>query len=198
MGPSIEYFVHGMEIGNMVFMQYKTFYDGNFEELKIKIIDTGIGLERVAWLINGDATSYITIFKNSLEYLLKILGININNDVWLKLGPLSCRLDVDECEDLAKTWNDISGLLGMSVLDIKQAIEPIRDIFIILDHTRTAFFLIRDGALPSNVGGGSNLRNIIRRTFAVMQKNGWWEKLGWEGYMKIFDYHILDLQELYG
>jgi alanyl-tRNA synthetase len=33
LGPSIEYFIGGMEIGNMVFMQYKTFYDGSFEEL---------------------------------------------------------------------------------------------------------------------------------------------------------------------
>jgi alanyl-tRNA synthetase len=42
----------------MVFMEYKTFPDGSREELPIKIIDTGIGLERVPWLINGSATSY--------------------------------------------------------------------------------------------------------------------------------------------
>jgi len=45
LGPSIEYFVRGLELGNMVFMQYKTFPDGSREELSIKIIDTGIGLE---------------------------------------------------------------------------------------------------------------------------------------------------------
>lgn len=45
LGPSIEYFVRGLELGNMVFMQYKTFPDGSREELNIKIIDTGIGLE---------------------------------------------------------------------------------------------------------------------------------------------------------
>lgn len=33
LGPSIEYFVHGLEVGNMVFMQYKTFHDGSREEL---------------------------------------------------------------------------------------------------------------------------------------------------------------------
>jgi alanyl-tRNA synthetase len=47
-----------MEVGNMVFMQYKTFHDGSREELDIKVIDTGIGLERVAWLYNGSPTSY--------------------------------------------------------------------------------------------------------------------------------------------
>ncbi len=100
MGPSIEYFVAGMEIGNMVFMQFKTFYDGSFEELAIKVIDTGIGLERIPWLINGVPTSYTITFKNSYEYLFEKLGLDFNNDVWLKLGPYSSRLDIDECVDI--------------------------------------------------------------------------------------------------
>jgi alanyl-tRNA synthetase len=58
MGPSIEYFIRGLEVGNMVFMQYKTFPDGSREELDIKVIDVGIGLERIVWLVNGSATSY--------------------------------------------------------------------------------------------------------------------------------------------
>lgn len=65
LGPSIEYFVRGMEVGNMVFMQYKTFHDGSREELAIKVIDVGIGLERVAWLYNGSATSYMDTFANA-------------------------------------------------------------------------------------------------------------------------------------
>jgi alanyl-tRNA synthetase len=43
-------------------MQYKTFHDGSREELAIKIIDVGIGLERVAWLYNGSPTSYYDTF----------------------------------------------------------------------------------------------------------------------------------------
>lgn len=90
MGPSIEYFVKGMEIGNMVFMQFKTFHDGSYEELKIKVIDTGIGLEWVAWLINGDSTSYLTTFKTASDYLFSKLNVSMNNEIWKKLGPLSC------------------------------------------------------------------------------------------------------------
>ena len=37
LGPSIEYFINGLEVGNMVFMQYKTFPDGTREELPIKV-----------------------------------------------------------------------------------------------------------------------------------------------------------------
>lgn len=63
LGPSIEFFIRGLEVGNMVFMQYKTFHDGSREELDIKIIDTGSGLERIAWLMNGTSTSYMDTFK---------------------------------------------------------------------------------------------------------------------------------------
>lgn len=44
MGPSVEYFIHGLELGNMVFMQYKYDHEGNYEELPVKVIDVGIGL----------------------------------------------------------------------------------------------------------------------------------------------------------
>lgn len=104
MGPCVEYFVHGMEVGNMVFMEYKTFHDGSIEKLKIQVIDTGIGLERVAWLINGDSTSYLSAFRKSFEFLSKKLEVDMNEEVWSKIGPYSTRLDVDECENLDKTW----------------------------------------------------------------------------------------------
>ena len=35
LGPSIEFFVRGLEVGNMVFMQYKTFHDGSREDLDV-------------------------------------------------------------------------------------------------------------------------------------------------------------------
>jgi alanyl-tRNA synthetase len=90
LGPSIEYFVRGLEVGNMVFMQYKTFHDGSREELQIKIIDTGIGLERIAWLYNGTPTSYVDTFQNALEYLTSKLGVEIKSEIWEKFGPFSC------------------------------------------------------------------------------------------------------------
>ncbi len=87
LGPSIEYFVGGLELGNMVFMQYKTFHDGTREELPIKIIDTGIGLERIPWLINGSPTSYMDVFKNAYEYLTGRLDLKVDNEIWTKIGP---------------------------------------------------------------------------------------------------------------
>lgn len=199
MGPSIEYFVRGLEVGNMVFMQYKTFPDGSREELKIKVIDTGIGLERIPWLMNGNATSYMIVFKNAYEYLTSALELSVNQDIWKDFGPYSSQLDVDEAEDINKTWQQISELIGKDLHEVKNEISPIKDMFIILDHTRTVMITIIDGSLPSNVGGGGNVRNILRRTFAILHKNKWWDKLGqMEGFLKIFDCHKKDLQGIFG
>jgi alanyl-tRNA synthetase len=104
LGPSIEYFVRGLEVGNMVFMQYKTFHDGSREELDVKVIDVGIGLERIAWLVNGSYTSYTDTFAKALAYMQPLVEVNIDKDIWNKFGPYSCTLNIDETDDIEKTW----------------------------------------------------------------------------------------------
>lgn len=198
LGPSIEYFVRGLEVGNMVFMQYKTYHDGSREELDIKIIDVGIGLERVAWLINGSATSYVDTFGNALVYLKDKLEMSINNEVWEKFGPYSCQLNIDEVDNIDKTWESISKTIDIPVETVKEAIAPVKDLYIILDHTRSILMTISDGMLPGNVGGGGNVRNILRRVFSLLEKNGWWEKIGMDGFLEIFEQHKKDLEGIYG
>ena len=198
LGPSIEYFVRGLEVGNMVFMQYKTFHDGSREELAIKIIDVGIGLERIAWLYNGTPTSYVDTFQHSLTFLKGILGIQIDNEVWEKFGPYSCQLNIDEVDDIEKTWAKLSEVIGIDVDTLKKAITPVKDMYIILDHTRSALMTITDGSLPSNVGGGGNVRNILRRVFSILEKNGWWSLLKMEDFLKIFEMHKVDLEGICG
>jgi len=119
LGPSVEYFVRGLEVGNMVFMQYKTFHDGSREELDIKVIDTGIGLERIAWLYNGSATSYMDTFATAYKYLLDSLEITPNDEIWEKFGPYSCTLNIDEVDDIEKAWSDIAGKIGEPVDVVK-------------------------------------------------------------------------------
>ena len=106
LGPSIEYFVRGMEVGNMVFTQYKTFHDGSREPLDITIIDVGLGLERVAWLMNGSATSYQDVFTTAYGYMVETLKMNVDEEVWAKFGPYSCTLNVDEMDDYENDWYD--------------------------------------------------------------------------------------------
>ena len=72
--------------------------------MDIKIIDTGSGLERIAWLMNGTATSYLDTFANALAFTNDMLKCNMHTDVWAKFGPYSCTLNIDETEDVEKTW----------------------------------------------------------------------------------------------
>jgi alanyl-tRNA synthetase len=198
LGPSIEYFVRGLEVGNMVFMQYKTFHDGTREELDIKIIDTGIGLERIAWLYNGSATSYMDTFANAMEYLQSLINLPINNDIWEKFGPYSCVLNIDEVDNVDDCWKRVADLMGEDVQKVKDSIQDVRDLYIILDHTRSILLTISDGSLPSNVGGGGNVRNILRRCFAILHKNDWWKLVGIDNFLKIFEMHKVDLHGVYG
>ena len=107
-------------------------------------------------------------------------------------------LNIDEVEDIDETWKKVASLCGEEVEVIKKAVAPVKDMYVILDHTRTLFMTIYDGSLPSNVGGGGNIRNIFRRVLAILHRNGWWEKLGLDGLMTIIEYHKQDLERIYG
>jgi alanyl-tRNA synthetase len=118
--------------------------------------------------------------------------------LWNKFGPYSCTLNIDEVEDIEKTWAELAVKINEPVDKVKQGIQLVKDMFIVLDHTRTILITISDGSLPSNVGGGGNVRNILRRVLFILKKNGWWEKLGLEGFLEIFEAHKIDLEGIYG
>ncbi|GAA6201083.1 alanine--tRNA ligase [Aquicoccus sp. SU-CL01552] len=55
-----------VEIWNLVFMQYEQFEDGSRRELAAQSIDTGMGIERVAALMQGTNDNYATDLMRSL------------------------------------------------------------------------------------------------------------------------------------
>ena len=59
-GPDTEIFYNDLEIWNNVFMQYNKTANGNFEPLKQKNVDTGMGLERIAMVMQGVESVYET------------------------------------------------------------------------------------------------------------------------------------------
>ena len=57
-----------VEIWNLVFMQYEQFEDGNRVDLPNQSIDTGMGIERVAALLQGTNDNYATdLMRNLIE-----------------------------------------------------------------------------------------------------------------------------------
>ncbi len=65
-----------IEIWNLVFMQNEQFADGTMVPLEIQSIDTGMGLERIAALLQGSHDNYNTdLFKDLIEASAQITGV---------------------------------------------------------------------------------------------------------------------------
>ncbi|MBE6447372.1 MAG: alanine--tRNA ligase [Alphaproteobacteria bacterium] len=69
-----------MEIWNIVFMQFEQLKNGDQVQLKKKSIDTGMGLERIAAVMQGVDDNYkIDLFKCIIDEIKVISGTNYDN-----------------------------------------------------------------------------------------------------------------------
>ncbi|MDD5041985.1 MAG: alanine--tRNA ligase [Candidatus Peribacteraceae bacterium] len=127
-----------MEIWNDVFMQYNKKADGAFAPLKQRNVDTGMGLERAAKVLQGVKSVYETdAFRPIMETISNLLHLPENKMKFSEVGSEEERRKVEE-----------------------QFQKHPR---IICDHLRAATFMIVDGVRPSNVDQGYVLRRLIRR-----------------------------------
>jgi len=171
-GPCMEFFARGMEIGNQVYMQYEQTESG-YKELEIKVLDMGQGHERVPWLTTGKSNSYETTFPSVAKKLYKITGYKPDDRLMQKFLPYSALLNVDEVSDIEKVWQKIAKEISIDVKELKESILPLAAIYSIGEHSRAALVALNDNALPSNVGGGYNLRIILRRALGFVDDYNW-------------------------
>ena len=86
-----------IEIWNLVFMQYNRKSDGTLDELPAKCVDTGMGFERIAAVIQGKKSNYDTdIFMPLIEAVSKQAGIPYTDGehavaMRVEIGRASCR-----------------------------------------------------------------------------------------------------------
>ena len=126
-----------VEVWNLVFMQFNRDAEGNLTPLPKPCVDTGMGLERIAAVMQGVHDNYdIDLFQQLLSALSKLVP----------------------CKDFSD-----------------------KSMRVIVDHIRSASFMIMDGITPSNEGRGYVLRRIIRRAvrhgFRLGQKKAFFYKL---------------------
>jgi alanyl-tRNA synthetase len=190
-GPCMEFFAHGLEISNQVYMQFEATPSGG-KELSIKVLDMGQGQERAAWFTQGTATAYDAVFPEVLKKLTKATGVKIDQALLKKFVPHSPYLNVGEVEDLDKAWKDVAKKMGMDVAELRSQIEPIAAVYAIAEHARALLVALTDGALPSNVGGMYNLRVILRRALGFIDKFQWKVDL-----CDVCDWHAQELKPLF-
>jgi alanyl-tRNA synthetase len=133
-----------VEIWNLVFMQFDRDASGKLNLLPKPSIDTGMGLERVAAVLQGVISNYETdlftpLTKKAAE-LTKIQQVAANH-----VGTAAPGRPAEPS----------------SAADPKSASAA--SLRVIADHARAATFLISDGVIPGNEGRNYVLRKIIRR-----------------------------------
>jgi alanyl-tRNA synthetase len=191
-GPCLESFSNGVEIVNSVFTQFE-YADGKMEELKSKVVDVGWGFERLLWFYCGTDTIYDAVFPKELEYIYKSTDMKINKKLYSKVAPYFSSLDATESRNVKELELKIMEKAAVaSVPDYLNTIKPMQASYAIADHARTLLFGISDGSLPSNVGGGYNLRVILRRIFDFMDQY----KMNLD-IMKLIELHVKDLKPVY-
>ncbi|MGB9733297.1 MAG: alanine--tRNA ligase [Conexivisphaera sp.] len=171
-GYSLEYYVRGLELGNAVFTEFEG-TPSNYRRFEPQVVDMGAGLERFVWLSQGTPTSYDAVFADELEELGRRLGIKRNYELSRTFFAASGRHDLTEVPDPSRALSEVLAEAGIGENDYREYIKPWMDLYTVLDHSRALLFAVADGALPSNVGGGYNLRAILRRAQGILDANSW-------------------------
>jgi alanyl-tRNA synthetase len=171
-GCCLEFFSRGIELFNQVYTMFEQTPEGP-RELKLKVLDMGLGQERVAWFSQGTPNIYEAIFPKVLLKLREITKIDLDLDLYNRFSKYSAYLNVDEVEDMDEAWDRVAKELNVDIKELRNKILPMTALYSIADHTRALLFAINDGKLPSNVGGGYNLRVIFRRAISFIDHFNW-------------------------
>ncbi|MFH1173739.1 MAG: alanine--tRNA ligase [archaeon] len=171
-GPCMEFFSRGVELFNQVYMMFEH-SDAGDKPLSIKVLDMGLGMERTAWFTQGTPTIYDAIFPTVLEKLKDITNIKYDGELFRKFSPYASLLNLDEVEDIDKAWALVAKNVGIPVSELRSKIQEMAALYSIAEHTRALLVAFTDGALPSNVGGGYNLRVLMRRVFSFIEQHSW-------------------------
>ncbi|MFA5146374.1 MAG: alanine--tRNA ligase [Candidatus Omnitrophota bacterium] len=125
-----------IEVWNLVFTQFDRRPDGKLEPLPNKNIDTGMGLERLASVMQGVKTNFeIDIFVPIVKEIIKGIGFRVSG---------------------------IEKARPESPYPIPYTLYP--KLNAIADHIRAVAFMIADGVMPSNEERGYVARKLIRRS----------------------------------
>jgi alanyl-tRNA synthetase len=190
-GPCLESFSNGVELVNSVFTQFES-VNGKAKELPDMVVDVGWGFERLMWFYTGFDNAYDAVFHDVIEKSKGRLSFELEREHFKKFAAYSSELDVTEKGSYREKVHAILKKTKITESEYEKKIRPMQAFYATLDHARTLLFAISDGALPSNIGGGYNLRVILRRALSFMSEY----KIGL-GIMDIAEMEAKELKGLY-
>ena len=168
-GACMEYFCKGLELGNQVYMLYSLTETG-YEELGLKVLDMGMGQERNTWFCSGAIMSYDAVFPTVMDKLYKMTGLRPDRAILEKFAPYAGLFNIDEVDDIEKAWIQTADVIHIDPDILKREVKRQAALYTLAEHTRGLLIALNDGALPSNIGGGYNLRVLLRRCFMIAQE----------------------------
>ena len=170
-GPDLECLYAGLEISTLVFMQYKVQGD-QLVRLPIRVVDTGYGIERWAWLSQGKPSAFQVIYGSVLDKIFSLASVKFDEKLVAKVVPFSSYMNVERGESRIDARKKVAASLGMDWRDLDRTLAPIESAMAVADHTKTIAFLLSEGVVPSNVEEGYLARLLIRRTYRMLRQLG--------------------------
>jgi len=181
-GPSVEVLIGGLEIATLVFMSLgreKTQEKGYdlkgemYYPMKLRIVDTGYGLERLVWASKGSPTIYDAVLPEMVSHVMSAAGLNhmLDNKDFAKILALNAKfaglMDISGT-NLFNLRKKVAAAIEISPDKLDKMITPVEKVYAIVDHTRCLAFMLGDCIVPSNVREGYLARLVIRRTLRLM------------------------------
>jgi len=183
-GPDVECIIGGLEVGTLVFMQYKVVND-EFVRLPIRIVDTGYGLDRFAWLSQGVPSCFHAVYGDLLDKIFKMAGLTqIDNKLLLNVAKYSGLVSVDKTVNRFNARRRVAQLVGMPMEELDKVLAPIENAFAVAAHTKCISFILSEGVVPSNIHEGYLARLMFRRIYRLLRMLNMPERL----------YDIVDMQ----
>jgi alanyl-tRNA synthetase len=171
-GPCLEVISGGLELATLVFMKYKTL-DGERAETPIKTVDTGYGIERLAWFSRGTPSAFESIYTGLLDDFGRVLGVSKPpEDLLLRYSQFTGLVIPKAQATTAELKRRVASLAGLTLDEIREFIEPYEILCSILDFTKAIAFILAEGVVPSNVKAGYLARLLIRRTYRRLKYLG--------------------------
>ncbi len=170
-GPCLEVILDGAELATLVFMMYRDLPEGR-RPLSMTVVDTGYGLERIAWVSQGASSTYEAVFGPVVTYLKDVVGASAESAMLNEYSKIAGMTNAKTAADVRKIREMTASRIGISYEELMKDLRPLEDIYVVCDHSRALAFLINDGVVPSNVREGYFARLLVRRGLRAMRSLG--------------------------